>query len=168
MGFLANLRLRRKFLVAMAPLALMVVAAGVYSSVESKRIDTWYSELIDNQMKALRYVDEARAQSNRFRLLLYELLDETDPDRKQAINGELEKILADYHTVMMTALKLSPERANKIRAASAVFDQAEADARPGARSGTPSKAGAFRSFALTIALDTSSSASHPMRLMISI
>ena len=47
MGFFKNLRLRRKLLIAMIPLVLMVVAAGIYSSFESKMIDTWYSELID-------------------------------------------------------------------------------------------------------------------------
>jgi signal transduction histidine kinase/CheY-like chemotaxis protein len=130
MGFLTNLRLRRKLLIAMAPLALMVVVAGVYSSFESNTIDTRYSALIDNQVEALRSVGEARAHTNRFGLFLYELIDETDPDRRQVIDGELEKIRADYHSVMTAALKASPERADKINAASAVFDQAQADARP--------------------------------------
>ena len=118
MGFLTNLRLRRKLLIAMAPLALMVVVAGVYSSFESNMIDAWYSVLIDNQVKALRSVGEARAHTNRFGLFLYELVDETDPDRRQVIDGELEKVGADYHTAMATALKESPERADKINAAS--------------------------------------------------
>ena len=39
MGFLTNLGLRRKLLISIAPLALMVVAAGVYSSIESKTIE---------------------------------------------------------------------------------------------------------------------------------
>ena len=43
MGIFANLSLRRKLLAAMLPLALMAIAAGVYSSIESKVIDTWYS-----------------------------------------------------------------------------------------------------------------------------
>ena len=77
MSLLTNLRLRRKLLIAMAPLALMVVAAGVYSSIESKTIDTRYSALIDNQVEALRDVGEARAHTNRFGLFLYELIDET-------------------------------------------------------------------------------------------
>ena len=130
MGFLTNLRLRRKLLIAMAPLALMVVVAGVYSSVESKMIDAWYSVLIDTQVKALRSVGEARAHTNRFGLFLYELVDETDPDRRQVIDGETEKVGADYHTAMATALKENPERADRINAASALFEQAEADARP--------------------------------------
>jgi signal transduction histidine kinase/DNA-binding response OmpR family regulator len=130
MGFLTNLGLRRKLLAAMVPLALMVVVAGVYSSIESKMIDTLYSALIDSQVEALRNVGEARAHTNRFGLFLYELVDETDPDRRQVIDGDLEKTRADYHAAMAAALKQSPERADKINAASALFDQAEADARP--------------------------------------
>ena len=130
MGFLTNLRLRRKLLIAMVPLVLMVVVAGIYSSFESNMIDGWYSVLIDTQVKALRSVGEARAHANRFGLFLYELVDETDPNRRQVLDGQLEKVGADYHTAMTTALQQSPERADKINAASALFEQAEADARP--------------------------------------
>jgi signal transduction histidine kinase/DNA-binding response OmpR family regulator/HPt (histidine-containing phosphotransfer) domain-containing protein len=130
MSFLTNLRLRRKLLLAMVPLALMVLVAGVYSSVESKMIDTWYSVLIDTEVKALRSVGEARAHTNRFGLFLFELADETDPDRRQVIDGQLEQVGADFHTAMTAALKESPERAERINAASALFEQAEADARP--------------------------------------
>jgi signal transduction histidine kinase/DNA-binding response OmpR family regulator/HPt (histidine-containing phosphotransfer) domain-containing protein len=130
MGFLTNLRLRRKLLIAMVPLVLMVVVAGIYSSFESNMIDNWYSVLIDTQVKALRSVGEARAHTNRFGLFLYELVDEPDSNRRQVLDGELEKVGADYHTAMTTALQQSPERADKINVASALFEQAEADARP--------------------------------------
>ncbi|MGB9244096.1 MAG: response regulator [Candidatus Acidiferrales bacterium] len=130
MGIFRNLRLRRKLLIAMAPLALMVIVAGVYSSFESNTIDARYSALIDKQVEALRSIGEGRALANRFGLFLYELVNEADPDRRHAIDGEFEKIRADYHTLMTTALQESPERADKINAASALFDQAEADARP--------------------------------------
>jgi signal transduction histidine kinase/DNA-binding response OmpR family regulator len=130
MAFLTNLRLRRKLLIAMVPLVLMVVAAGVYSSSESKMIDRWYSELIANQVEALRNVGEARALTIRFGLFLFELADETDPDRRQVLDGQLTQVGDDYHRVMAAALKQSPERAAKINAASTLFDQAEADARP--------------------------------------
>jgi Stage II sporulation protein E (SpoIIE) len=130
MGFLTNLRLRRKLLIAMVPLVLMVVVAGIYSSFESNMIDNWYSVLIDTQVKALRTVGEARAHTNRFGLFLYELVDEPDSNRRQVLDGQLEKVGADYHTAMTTALQQSPDRADKINEASALFEQAEADARP--------------------------------------
>ena len=129
MGIFRNLRLRRKLLIAMVPLALMVIVAGAYSSFESNTIDARYSALINDQVEALRNVGEARAHTNRFGLFLYELIDETDPDRRQVIDGELDKLHGEYHAGMTAALKASPERADKINAASAVFDQAEADAR---------------------------------------
>ena len=113
MGFFTNLRLRRKLLIAMVPLALMVVAAGVYSSFESKTIDTWYSVLIDTQVKALRSVGEARAHTNRFGLFLFELADETDPDRRQVIDGQLEKVGADFHTAMQQHSKRAPSAQRK-------------------------------------------------------
>ena len=126
----ANLKLRRKLLIAMVPLALMVVVAGAYSSFESKTIDTWYSNLIDTEVKGLRSLTEARSHTNRYGLFLYQLVAETDPDRKQIIDGELEKTRADYQAVSSAALRESPERADKIKAAAALFDKTVADARP--------------------------------------
>ena len=130
MRFFQNIRLRRKLLIAMIPLVFMVLIAAVYSSFESDMIDKWYSGLIDNQVEALRNVGEARANTNRFGLYLFELINESDPDRRQVIDGDLEKIRGDYRTVVTAALKQSPEHADKINAASALFERAEADARP--------------------------------------
>src|SRR5277367_2240970 len=130
MRFFENLRLRRKLLVAMVPLALMVIVAGVYSSIESKMIDTWYTSLIGQQVKALREVTEARAHTNRYGLFLYELIVETDPGRKRIVDGELQGVVSDFHGVIAEALKESPERADKINAAADLFDRAVADAQP--------------------------------------
>jgi signal transduction histidine kinase/CheY-like chemotaxis protein len=129
-SFLENLKLRRKLLIAMLPLVLMVIVAGVYSTYESKTIDTLYSNLIDKEVEALRSVAEARSHTNRFRLFLYELVAETDPDRKQRIDGELEKNRVEYQTVISAAIRESPERAEKIKAVAALFDKAVDDARP--------------------------------------
>jgi len=127
---LANLKLRRKLLLAMAPLALMVIVAGVYSSFESKTIDTWYSNLIDTDVKGLRSLTEARSHTNRYGMFLYLLVAETDPDRKQVIDGEMEKTRSDYEAVSSAALREIPDRADKINAAAALFDKTVADARP--------------------------------------
>ena len=130
MDFLDNLRLRRKLLVALAPLALMVIVAGVYSSIESKTIDGWYGTLINREVKALRSVTEARSNTNRFGLFLYELVAETDLGRKQTIIAELDVIRSDYHAEMSEALRFCPERADKIKTAVAKFDRATDDAGP--------------------------------------
>ena len=130
MGIFRNLRLRRKLLIAMAPLALMVIVAGVYSSFESNTIDARYSALIDNQVEALRNVGEGRAHTNRFGLFLYELIDEADPIEDMRLTENWKKFAPTTTQLMTAALQESPERADKINAASAFFDQAEADARP--------------------------------------
>src|SRR5690348_9161932 len=57
MGLLANLKLRRKLMGALAPLAVMVILAGLYASYESKHIDTLYRQAINNEVKALHNND---------------------------------------------------------------------------------------------------------------
>src|ERR1700740_1723064 len=86
MGLLANLKLRRKLLIAMAPLAVMAILAGLYSSIQSKRIDTWYSQLINNGVQAVHHIDTARSLNRRFNLYLYRLIGETDADRRQVVD----------------------------------------------------------------------------------
>jgi len=51
MGLLANFKIRTKVFIAMLPLAVMVIVATLYSSIEMKRIDTWYSNLIDRDRR---------------------------------------------------------------------------------------------------------------------
>src|SRR5277367_3396042 len=109
MGAFRNLKLRRKLLIAMIPLAAMVIMAGVYSSIESKSIDTLYSSLINREVAALRDVTEARGHTNRLGLFLYDLVVETDFERKGPIENEIDEVIADYHTVTAAAMKLSPE-----------------------------------------------------------
>ena len=75
MRLLANLKLSKKLLVAVAPLALIVILSRLYTSFESKQIDTWYSQLIENEIKATNSIDVARAMDMRYGLLLYRLTD---------------------------------------------------------------------------------------------
>jgi len=130
MGFLANFKIRNKLLVAMLPLALMAIGAGVYSSIESQKIDTWYSNLIDNYVKTFQSVSAARGETMRFRLLLYQLVAEDNLDQRQENDGELDRVQADYRALLADALTQNPGRANQIKAAEALFDQAASRARP--------------------------------------
>jgi two-component system sensor histidine kinase/response regulator len=129
MGLLANLKLRRKLLVAMLPLALMAIVAGVYSSIQSQVIDTWYSSLIDHYFKTFQKVTAARGDTMRFRLLLYQLVAEDNPDRMREDDGELDRVQADYRALLADALRQSPGRANQIQAAMALFEQGTSSAR---------------------------------------
>src|SRR6201997_5219124 len=130
MGFLANFKIRSKLLVAMLPLALMAIGAGVYSSIESKKIDTWYSNLIDNYVKTFQSATAARADTMRFRLLLYQLVAEDNFDQRHENDGELDRVQADYRALLADALRQNPGRANQIKAAEALFDRAASSARP--------------------------------------
>ena len=130
MALVANLKIRTKLLLAGLPLALMVVLATLYSSFTSRKIDTQYSDMIDHDVKALQNLSVARAHTNRIGLFLYEEIAEPDPDKKVRIDGELDKIYADFQARIAEALIQSPDHANKIKATSALFDKAMLDARP--------------------------------------
>jgi hypothetical protein len=130
MGLLANLKVRSELLMALAPLALMVIAGALYSSIASKMIDTSYSELIDEEVKALQSVIEARALTSRFGLLLYKDIAEPDPDKMQLIEGDLDKVDVDYEAAITESLRQTPERSRQLKGAEALFDKMVDDARP--------------------------------------
>jgi signal transduction histidine kinase/CheY-like chemotaxis protein len=130
MSRLRNLKIRKKLLFAVIPLVVMVVVATLYSSNHSKRIDTSYSELINRDVKTLENLSVARAHTNRIGLFLFEEITESDPDKRLSIDGELDKIYADFQTQMAEALRQSPDRAQKIKELSALFDKGVSDARP--------------------------------------
>src|SRR5499427_7571797 len=130
MGLLANLKLRRKLLLAMAPLAVMVIIAGVYSSVRSSMIDTWYTALIDNEVKAGDHIDNARAFSLRYALSLYRLVAETDADRRQVIDGEVDSSYSAFKTQLAEAIRLAPAWEARITAVENEFNRAFLDSRP--------------------------------------
>ena len=127
--FLENLKLRRKLLVAMAPLALMVIVAGLYSSRESKQIDTHYSQLLSQDVGALQDLTDAKAEAALFGQLIYEEIAELDLDKMHRIDSELDKTYANYRVLIAEALKEAPGRAKEIKAAEALFDQAVFDSR---------------------------------------
>ena len=128
--FLKNLKLRRKLLVAMAPLALMVIVAGLYSSIESKKIDARYSELLDQDVGALQHLTEAKAEAALFGQLLYEDIAELEPDKMRVIEGALDKTYSRFQTFIAESLRQSPNRRKEIEAAEALFDRAVLDCRP--------------------------------------
>ena len=128
--FLANLKLRRKLLLAMTPLVLMVVVAGLYASLESKRIDTRYSQLLDQDVRTLQHLTRAKAQAALFGQFLYADIAETDPDKMRVIDGDLDRAYADYRKLISQSVQQSPMRAREIKAAEALFDQAVSDSRP--------------------------------------
>src|SRR5277367_2661227 len=130
MGWLTNLKIRRKLFLALIPLVVMVIVATLYSSTEIKKIDAMYSVLIERDAKTLQSLSEARSLTSRIGLFLYEESTESNPDKRVQVDGELDKIYADFEGRIADALRQSPERAPEIRAFSALFDKAVSDSRP--------------------------------------
>jgi two-component system sensor histidine kinase/response regulator len=72
MNILANLKLRRKVLIAMAPLVVVVIFATLYSAIKNRTIYSSYSYLIDKDINMLLNLSSARALSNRYAVHLYQ------------------------------------------------------------------------------------------------
>jgi two-component system sensor histidine kinase/response regulator len=130
MGLLANLKLRKKLLIALAPLVLMVVFAGLYGSYESQRIDSWYSQLIDTEIRAVHEMDVARALNTRYGFYLFRLISEPSSARARTVDAELESCYIECKTHLVEASRLYPTYEKKIRDAMALFDKAVLDSRP--------------------------------------
>ncbi|HMH11613.1 MAG TPA: response regulator [Edaphobacter sp.] len=129
-SLLRNMKIRRKLLLAVLPLALMVLLATMYSSFSSKSIDRKYSALLDHDVKTLQNLSVARAHANRVGLFLYEEITDPDPDSKVKIDSELDSLYADYQRQIGDALIQSPDHSREIKATAALFDKAFSDARP--------------------------------------
>jgi signal transduction histidine kinase/DNA-binding response OmpR family regulator/HPt (histidine-containing phosphotransfer) domain-containing protein len=129
MGLLANFKIRTKVFVALLPLAIMVIVAALYASIEMNRIDARYSDLIDKDVKALYNLTIARVLSNRFGWLLYQDVAEPDADRMRVIDADLDGTAAEFNSSVALARAESPSMAQKIDAAKALFEQAASDSR---------------------------------------
>ena len=130
MGLLANFKIRTKVLVASLPLVVMVIVAALYASIEMNRIDTWYSNLIGRDVKALHNLTIARVLVNRFGQLLYQEIAEPDADRMRVIDADLDKTAAEFHSSIEEAIRESPNLAPGIKTATDLFDQAVSESRP--------------------------------------
>ena len=130
MGLLANFKIRTKVLVALLPLAVMVIIAALYSSDQMSTIDARYSALLDKDVKALHQLTLAQSQNNRFGLLLYKEIAEIDPDRMRVIDGDLDEVAAEFHSDLDQARRESPDLTSQIDAAEAMFDKSVSDSRP--------------------------------------
>src|SRR3984957_3316291 len=123
MGLLANLKIRTKILVALLPLAFMVIVAAFYASVEMNKIDSRYSDLIAKDVRALHNLTVARVLSNRFAQLVYQEIAEPDPDRMRIIDAELDTTEAEFHSSVALIRSETPGMTQKIGATAALFDK---------------------------------------------
>jgi len=130
MGILANFKIRTKVLIALLPLATMVIIAALYSSARMSTIDGRYRSLLDNEVKALQRLSLAQADNNRFGLFLYKEIAELDQDKMRVIDGELEQTSTRFHSDMEEAKHESPDLTTEINAATTLFDRSVLDSRP--------------------------------------
>jgi two-component system, sensor histidine kinase and response regulator len=129
-GVLANFKIRTKVLIALLPLALMVVAAALFSSIEMKQIDTLYSNLLDTEITFFQRLTLTRAINNRFEQYLYKEIAETDVDRMRVTDGQLDQVAAAFRAVAAQARGINPNHAPAIDSISALFEQQFADSYP--------------------------------------
>src|SRR5215831_16841525 len=130
MGLLANLKIRSKVLVALLPLAVMVIIAALYSSDRMSTIDAHYSALLDKDVQVLHNLTLAQSHNNKFGLYLYKEIAELDPDRMHMIDREIEQTVIDFHTALNEAKRENPDLASEIDAGAALFDQAVVHSQP--------------------------------------
>jgi signal transduction histidine kinase/DNA-binding response OmpR family regulator/HPt (histidine-containing phosphotransfer) domain-containing protein len=128
--FLTNLKIRRKLLIAMLPLALMVIVAGIYSSTEIKRLDDRYSELVDQDIRTLQHLTQAKAQAALFGQLLYAEIAELNVAKMHVIDGKLEEVSREYQNLIAESLRNTPNRAKELQSAAALFSRVVTDSRP--------------------------------------
>src|SRR3974377_2208805 len=115
MGLLANLKLRRKLLLATLPLILMVIVAGTYASIEIRVLDEWYSQLVDHDLRAVHQIDVARALNMRYAFGLYRLVVETDLHEMQLVDADLDSTYSSYRAAIPGARGLTPPNALHFR-----------------------------------------------------
>src|SRR5215469_13054973 len=129
MGLLANFKIRTKVLMALLPLAMMVIVAALYSSDRMSTIGARYNSLLDRNVKALQNLTLAQAHNNRFGLFLYKEIAELNQDRMRVIDGELDRIVSQFHADIDEAKRESPDLASQIDATTTLFDQMVSNSR---------------------------------------
>jgi two-component system, sensor histidine kinase and response regulator len=130
MALLKNRKIRTKLLLAVTPLALMVLVAMLYSTYESKKVDTLYGDLLSHDLNTLQSMSVARSDTMRYGYFLYAEMTEPNADKRESIDAELDRVWRDYRTRAEEALKQSPERTKEIEAVTAQFEEAVSAARP--------------------------------------
>ncbi len=130
MGVLANFKMRTKVLVALLPLAVMVIAAALNSSIEMKSIDTWYSDLIDRDIKCYQSLTVARAVNNRFNQDIYKEIAETDAATVRVLDADLDKVATEFHVAINEAKRRSPDLIPEINPIIVQFDKQVSDSYP--------------------------------------
>ena len=130
MSILSNFKIRTKILIALLPLVVMVAAAGIYSSIEMKKIDTQYSELMDRDLGALQAITFAQSTNNRFNLFLYKEIAETNPDQIRVVDAGVDSAVDDFRASADDAVRRLPRLSAELDPIVQSFDRVVANSRP--------------------------------------
>ena len=130
MSILSNFRIRTKVLLALLPLITMMLAAGLYSSWEMRRIDRLYSQMIQRDSEVQRALTVARACNNRFGLFLYREFAETDPTKIRESETEIEIATFDFRTAADQLKRSDTHLAEQVDGLIVSFNRLVASAAP--------------------------------------
>ena len=128
MTTLANLSIRTKVILALAPLVALVLGATLFATVQMHRIDRRYSNLIDRENLAELNLTRANSRIYRFGLLLHRQILETDGDQIQRLDGELEATMGELRGFFGEATRVLPGRTQQLASVLADFDAIALDA----------------------------------------
>ncbi len=76
----------------------MVIAAALYASIEMKKIDIWYSDLIGKDVKALQNLTVARALSGNSISFFIRVPSLTLTE--YVIDANIDKTVAEFHSAV--------------------------------------------------------------------
>lgn len=130
LSLFAHRKIRFKLLVALAPLVVVIGLVTLSTLTVTGQIDRRYGTLLEQGHTALISLTRANQQLQRLGLLLYQEIAETDPDRMQRIDAEIEGTYSAYKAFIATSIKAAPpQRARGIATTEALLDAAFVDSR---------------------------------------
>jgi len=129
MTTLADLSLRTKVTLALAPLVALVLGATLFSTLQMYRIDRRYSSLIDHENLAELELTRANARIYRYDLLLHRQFLATDGDQAQRLDGELDATYGELKDFLGKGMRLTPDKAQELGSVFAELDAIVLDSR---------------------------------------
>ena len=131
MSLFADLRIRTKLIIALVPLAVMVMAAGLYASMEMMRIDTRYNGMVEQSLNATLSLNKASDRIAAICQLLLKEAVEDSTDRTVRLDAEIDKAVRDYTQLMTSANGQAPASVQpRLAGISAQFEESLLNLRP--------------------------------------
>jgi len=131
MSLFADLRIRTKLIIALIPLAVMVMAAGLYASMEMAHIDNRYNGMVEQSLNSTLSLNKA---SDRIAFICQTMLKqaiEDNADRTALLDGEIDKAVREAAQLLDSARAQAPIAVQpRLVEVSAQFEQGIIKLRP--------------------------------------